>query len=103
MATFKEKVWSAARCIPRGRVASYAAVARAIGKPCGARAVGNALNKNRSPKVPCHRVVRADGMAGGYAWGTPAKIARLRKEGVVTRKGRVDNSYFLHHPPLVHR
>jgi len=42
------------------------------------------------PHVPCHRVVRADGSVGGFASGTRAKIALLRKEGVVVEKGRVD-------------
>ena len=78
MKSFREKVYAAARKIPRGKVATYGAVALAIGAPRAARAVGNALNKNPfAPKVPCHRVVRADGSLGGYASGERAKTKRL--------------------------
>ena len=80
--TFEELVWRAVKKIPRGRVSTYAAVARAIGAPCAARAVGNALNKNPFKDVPCHRVVRGDRAVGGYAHGTAAKIKRLQAEGV---------------------
>lgn len=63
---------------------TYAEVAQAIGKPRAARAVGNALNKNPfAPRVPCHRVIRSDGTLGGFASGTAAKRALLRREGVV--------------------
>jgi len=54
--------------IPRGQTKSYSQVARAIGKPKAARAVGNALAKNPlAPLIPCHRVVRSDGTSGGYS------------------------------------
>ena len=88
---FEKKVYSACAKIPKGKVSTYAQIARAIGKPGGARAVGNALNKNPYPKdnVPCHRVVRSDGSVGGYAHGTKAKIAILKKEGVKIENGRV--------------
>jgi O-6-methylguanine DNA methyltransferase len=60
----------------------YRDVARLAGNPKACRAVGNIMNKNRDPDVPCHRVVRSDGTVGGYAWGTRKKIERLRKEGI---------------------
>jgi len=62
---------------------TYAEVARAIGKPKAARAVGNALNKNRNPEIPCHRVVRSDGKIGGYNKGTKLKIRLLQSEGAI--------------------
>lgn len=77
------------RYIPRGKVATYQAVAAGIGNPRASRAVGNALNKNRNIAVPCHRVIRADGHVGGYAWGGPRKIALLAREGVAIRAGRI--------------
>ena len=47
-----------------------------------ARAVGQALNKNRRPDlVPCHRIIASDGSLGGYAWGSIAKRRRLLAEG----------------------
>jgi O-6-methylguanine DNA methyltransferase len=79
---FAPRVTAMVRRIPRGSVMTYAEVARRAGRPNACRAVGNILNKNRDPKVPCHRVVRSDGTPGGYAWGTRRKIARLRHEGV---------------------
>ncbi len=50
-----------------------------------ARAVGNALNRNTNPKVPCHRVVRSDGTSGGYRGGAKKKYALLKSEGVFLR------------------
>jgi O6-methylguanine-DNA--protein-cysteine methyltransferase len=47
------------------------------------RAVGNILNKNYDPKIPCHRVVRSDGKTGGYNRGDKKKIELLKKEGVI--------------------
>ncbi|MDP3725125.1 MAG: MGMT family protein [Nanoarchaeota archaeon] len=77
--------------IPRGRVATYAELALAIGHPRSARAVGNALNKNpHAPVVPCHRVVATDGTLRGYAGGLQKKARMLRGEGVLIKNGRVD-------------
>jgi len=101
---FDEKVLLACARIPRGKVTTYAALAKAIGKPRAARAVGNALNKNPFPyvgkrsalygsslRVPCHRVVRSDGSVGGYAFGAKKKIKLLRAEGVeVSAGGKID-------------
>ena len=81
--SFGTGVRAVVRGIPWGRVLTYQEVARQAGRPKAYRAVGNILNKNRDPRVPCHRVVRSDGTIGGYAWGTKKKIALLRKEGVI--------------------
>ena len=78
---FQEKVWSALRSIPAGKTASYAEVARAIGRPTAARAVGQACRANRiAVAIPCHRVVRRDGDASGYRWGVDLKRELLRRE-----------------------
>lgn len=88
---FAEHVYRALRTIPRGRVTTYKQLARSIGSPHAARAVGNALNKNpHAPAVPCHRVVMTGGRLGGYAGGPKKKIALLKREGVLVVKGRVD-------------
>lgn len=90
MTSFQKKVYAAVRRIPRGSVSTYAAIARAIGRPRAARAVGNALNANPdTTSTPCHRVVRSSGFVGGYAWGVAKKIAILKREGVAVEKGRV--------------
>lgn len=87
--SFIEQVFAKTKLIPRGKVSTYKLVAKAIGHSRAARAVGNALNKNCDPKVPCHRVVRSDGAAGGFRDGTKAKIKILRKEGVGINKGQI--------------
>lgn len=94
---FRERVFRVARKIPYGKTTTYKNIAIAIHRPRAARAVGNALNKNRSPHVPCHRVVRSDGVVGGYAYGNKKKISILKKEGVLIRNGRVvdKNSFYL--------
>jgi methylated-DNA-[protein]-cysteine S-methyltransferase len=72
---------------------TYAALARAAGRPLASRAVGNALHANPRPvTVPCHRVVRSDGTLGGYALGAARKRALLAEEGVIVRNDRLDLS-----------
>jgi methylated-DNA-[protein]-cysteine S-methyltransferase len=93
--SFEEKVFLAARRIPRGRVSTYFAIARAVGKPGAARAVGNALNKNPYKIVPCYRVIRSDGTVGGYARGNSEKIKVLRGEGIKVERGRVSARFIL--------
>lgn len=93
--TFTARVHAACARIPRGKVATYRELARAIGAPRAARAVGNALNRNEDmAHVPCHRVVLGDGRIGGYALGSAKKAARLKKEGVLIKNGRVDLGRF---------
>ncbi len=80
---FQVKVWQALRTIPYGRVRSYGWVARKIGKPGAARAVGAACGANPVPLlVPCHRVVAGDGSLGGFSGGLPNKKRLLKLEGV---------------------
>lgn len=86
---YKEKVLSVVRGILAGKVLSYKKVAELSGRPKTWRAVGNILNKNQNPKVPCHRVIRADNRVGGYKEGQKKKITLLKKEGVVIKDGKV--------------
>lgn len=84
MKSFTERVYDVVRKIPKGKTMTYGEVAKAMGAPGAARAVGNALNKNRDLKnIPCHRVIRSDGSTGGYAFGAKKKIAILKKEGAI--------------------
>ncbi len=91
MSSFSKRIYKIVSRIPRGKVLTYAEVARRAGNARAARAVGNLMNKNPFPKekVPCHRVVRSDGSVGGYASGTRKKIALLRSEGIKINSGRV--------------
>lgn len=74
----------AVKKIPRGETRTYQQIAKDIGQPLACRAVGNALNKNRNPEVPCHRVIHGDGSIGGYGMGggVQEKLRLLHKEGV---------------------
>jgi O-6-methylguanine DNA methyltransferase len=82
--SFADRVRDAVRQIPRGETKSYGAVARAIGYPGAARAVGTVMKNNYDPTVPCHRVVRADGRIGDYNRGGEREKRRLlEKEGVL--------------------
>jgi len=81
--TFQKKVYKAILNIPKGQVLTYAQVARRIGQPKAARAVGSALARNQdAPIIPCHRVVRYNGI-GNYSapGGKKQKLKLLRKEG----------------------
>jgi AraC family transcriptional regulator of adaptative response/methylated-DNA-[protein]-cysteine methyltransferase len=73
---FQVNVWKALLRIPPGGVASYAQVARHIGRPTAARAVGLAVGANPVGfLIPCHRVIQQSGELGGYHWGTTRKHA----------------------------
>ena len=86
---FASKVYSAAKRIKRGSVATYKDVAEAIGRPGAYRAVGNALNRNCDTSVPCHRVVRSDFHIGGFNKGRARKSRILASEGVRIKGGLV--------------
>jgi O-6-methylguanine DNA methyltransferase len=60
---------------------TYRQVAAAAGRPLAWRAVGNVLNGNHDPAVPCHRVIRSDGRVGGYNRGSRRKLRMLSAEG----------------------
>ena len=78
---FQGEVLAAAARIPYGEMTSYAALARSVGRPRAARAVGNALGANPVPViVPCHRIIRGDGTWGHYAFGAGMKTALLTLE-----------------------
>ncbi|AVG16410.1 cysteine methyltransferase [Chromobacterium vaccinii] len=78
---FQQQVWTALREIPYGHTVSYGELARALGNPDGARAVGRANATNPIALiVPCHRVLGTDGSLTGYAGGLPLKAALLRFE-----------------------
>ena len=71
--TFKESVYKVVQSIPKGKTRTYKEVAQLAGRPKAYRAVGNILNGNYDPKIPCHRVIRSDGQTGGYNRGAKNK------------------------------
>lgn len=80
---FQEAVWAALRGVPWGQTCTYGELARALGRPGAARAVGGALHRNPLlVLVPCHRVVGAGGSLGGFGSGLALKEGLLRLEGL---------------------
>lgn len=78
---FQQRVWSLLRGIPYGQTRSYGELARHLGRPGAARAVGSANARNPLPiVVPCHRVIGADGTLTGYAGGLRLKAFLLELE-----------------------
>ena len=72
---FQKQVWNAIKQIPYGKTKTYGEIAKAIGKPKAARAIGQACNKNPVwVIIPCHRVVGSNGKLGGYAGGVNKKL-----------------------------
>jgi methylated-DNA-[protein]-cysteine S-methyltransferase len=79
---FQRRVWTALRRVPPGRSVSYGELAREIGAPDAARAVGAGNGANPVALViPCHRAIRGDGGLGGYAAGVHRKRWLLAHEG----------------------
>ncbi len=78
---FEQRVWKALRAIPLGETRSYGEIAREIGAPRAARAVGRAVGANPvAVLVPCHRLLPASGELGRYHWGSDRKKALLERE-----------------------
>ncbi|WP_292518369.1 methylated-DNA--[protein]-cysteine S-methyltransferase [Methanoculleus sp.] len=84
---FQRRVLLAEYGIPRGYVSTYGRIARHIGNPGAARAVGSALARNPFPLViPCHRALRSDGRLGGFQAGLGMKRRLLEMEGIRFRE-----------------
>ena len=78
---FQRRVWRALREIPLGATASYGEIARKVGSPAAARAVGDANRRNPiAIAIPCHRVIGGDGRLVGYAGGLERKRWLLAHE-----------------------
>jgi len=89
--SFYEKCYKVLRKVPKGRVTTYKEIAKSLVSRAY-RVVGNAMNKNPyAPQVPCHRVVNSDGRIGGFFSGQKNKTQMLKKEGVIVKKGRIEN------------
>lgn len=78
---FQQRVWRALQKIPRGETRSYGEIARELGMPKAARAVGSAIGSNPiAVAVPCHRAIHGDGSIAGYRWGVERKKKLLAAE-----------------------
>ncbi len=79
---FRMSVWQKLRDVPYGQTASYKDIAIAVGNPQGARAVGQANNRNPIPIIiPCHRIIGSNGDLVGYGGGLDMKKKLLGLEG----------------------
>ncbi len=80
---FQRSVYEHLVQVPHGRLTTYGELARAMGRPDAAQAVGQAVGANPLPVViPCHRVVASDQRLGGYSGGLAVKVALLAVERV---------------------
>jgi methylated-DNA-[protein]-cysteine S-methyltransferase len=87
---FEKAVYVATFRIPNGKVSTYQAIAKMIGKPKACRAVANALHNNPLfPTVPCWRVVKSDGGFGGDKAAAAGRRALVQREGVPIEDGKV--------------
>lgn len=100
-----DAIYDVVRCVPRGRVTTYGAVAAAIGAKSGARMVGYAMNMcaDVRPKVPAHRVVNRKGMlTGKHHFETPDRMQELlEKEKVKVKDDVIQNFSEVFWDPLV--
>ncbi len=84
---FQMQVWQALVQIQPGSLTTYGRIAKAIGKPKAARAVGTAVGLNPVGfLIPCHRVIRENGAIEGYRWGTERKAAMIGWEAARLEK-----------------
>jgi len=87
---FEKAVLMATLEIPKGKVSTYKRIAKRIGRPNAYRAVGNALHKNPlAPIIPCHRVIRSDGLIAGDEQSVKERRRRLLEEGIPVKGNRV--------------
>ena len=85
---FQIKVWESLLKIPKGGLSTYGDIAKKIGNPKAARAVGTAIGANPIAfLIPCHRVIQSNGKFGGYMWGAEKKMAIIGWEAAKTNLG----------------
>jgi len=90
----KKLVYKLLKQVPKGKITTYKALARAVGNPNGARAVGAIMRANPyAPIVPCHRVVYSNGGLGGFNGmkRIDDKVRMLKEEGIMIKDGRIED------------
>lgn len=91
MVSTREKVYAFLRKVPRGKITTYGALAKAAGTH--PRAVAMFMKHNPHPvKTPCYKVIRSNGALGGYSGrgGVKTKVALLKKDGISFKNGKID-------------
>ena len=92
---FSDKVYKICKKIPKGKVSTYKALAKAL-ETKAYRAVGNALNNNPYKDVACYRIIGSNGSLVGFAHGLKKKAEMLRREGVEVKNNKVDLKKYLY-------
>jgi methylated-DNA-[protein]-cysteine S-methyltransferase len=95
MKSFKEKCYSVLKKVPKGKITTYKSISRKLNTKAY-RAVGNAMNKNRNNKIPCHRVINSNGKIGGFNKGINNKIELLRSENIEIKNNRISLTKYEH-------
>ena len=86
----REYTYFLVRQIPKGRVSTYGAVAKALGNKGYSRAVGKYMNQNpNADTMPCFKIVKSDGTLGGFGLGLDDKIRRLSQDGMQVKNGKI--------------
>ena len=87
--TFNQRCYELLSQIPKGKIVTYKQIANTLNTKAY-RAVGNAMANNPNPiTVPCHRVIKSNGLIGGYVFGTKKKINLLEDEGIIIKKDKI--------------
>lgn len=93
-----EYTYDLVRQIPKGKISTYGAVARALGDIRAARAVGRMMNQNPdADSMPCYKIVHSDGRLGGFGLGINDKIRRLKEVNILVKDGKIvdfENKFF---------
>lgn len=104
-ASFYDQVFEVVRLIPKGRVTSYGAIAKALGAGGSARMVGYAMSNAgiAQPKVPAHRVVNSSGLLTGKFHFSPPELMEelLAQEGIIVEKDKIKNFKKVFWDPLL--
>lgn len=89
--TFNQRCYELLSQIPKGKIVTYKQIANTLNTKAY-RAVGNAMANNPNPiTIPCHRIIKSNGLIGGYVFGTKKKINLLEDEGIIIKKDKIVN------------
>lgn len=87
---FQRNVYNFLKKIPKGKIATYKILAKAVGKPKNWRQIGKILSQNPDVKeFPCFRVIKSNGEVGGYQKGIKRKTILLKKDGIIVNGDRI--------------
>ena len=92
---FNQKVYNLVKKIKKGKISTYSSITKKLNSKAY-QAVGNALNKNNSKSIPCHRVINSNGNIGGFNKGVKNKIKLLKEEGIRIKNNKINLNQYLY-------